>query len=324
MTAKLLAPVLLAVAMAGSASAQNPRQRVYVGEEACRPCHHQPDGADQFSPWRLAKHAQAFAALSMPESRQIADLSGIGGDPTRNRVCLGCHTTAYDTEEWERDDTFHFEDGVQCELCHGPGSEYMGAEVMRDTARARQAGLRMPREQDCLVCHTEKGSHSAVLGVRRFSFQEAVREIGHPGAGRSPDSVDPPTADTLAGPKFVGALACNSCHGASSGGRAYGTWRMSRHADAYASLGTPRALEIARQMGVTGDPQRAEECLECHTTGGGEPAGRVLGSFDPAQGVQCESCHGPGSEYMTQAVMLDLVASAQAGLAQVDRNVCNR
>jgi YVTN family beta-propeller protein len=322
--AKVVSLILLVLALGAEASAQARRERVYVGEAACRPCHHQPGGRDQFSAWRLAKHAQAYAALSMPEARQIAELSGLGGDPTKNRICLGCHTTAYDTEEWERDETFHFEDGVQCERCHGPGSEYLDADVMRDSARARQAGLRMPEESDCLVCHKEKGSHTAVLGAAEFDYQAALRQIAHPGRGGPARATDRATGDTLPGPKFVGALACGACHGTRSGSRAYGTWRASPHADAYATLGTDRAAEIAREMGVTGPPQRADRCLSCHTTGAGAPAGRGLPSFDPAQGVQCESCHGPGSEYMPEAVMLDPVAAADAGLVDVDRTVCVR
>jgi len=322
--ARLPPLVGLALAVGVAASAQTPRERVYVGERACRGCHHQPGGRDQFSAWRLTKHGQAFAALSMPEARRIAELSGIAGDPTRARVCLGCHTTAYDAEAWERDEAFRFEDGVQCERCHGPGSAYLDADVMRDTARARQAGLLRPAEPDCLVCHKEKGSHTAVLGLKQFVFQDALRAIAHPGAGGTVEPVERGAVDTLPGPKYAGALACATCHGAQSGDRAYGTWRMSPHADAYATLSTARAREIARQMGVTGNPQRSDRCLACHTTGGGEPAGRFLESFDPAQGVQCESCHGPGSEYLPQAVMLDPVAAADGGLRAVDRTTCTR
>jgi YVTN family beta-propeller protein len=315
----------MALAFAVATKGQAPRERVYVGEKACRSCHHQPGGRDQFSAWRLSKHARAFAALSLPASRQILELSGLGrGDPSQSRICLGCHTTAFDTEAWQRDEGFHFEDGVQCERCHGPGSEYMDADVMRDTARARRAGLRTPGEPDCLVCHKEKGSHTAVLGLKQFVFKDALQAIAHPGTGGPVEPGQPGAVDTLPGPKYVGAIACATCHGAQSGSRAYATWRMSPHAAAYATLATPRAGEIAREMGVTGNAQAADRCLACHATGSGEPPGRFMESFDPAQGVQCESCHGPGSEYMAQAVMLDPVAAADGGLRKVDRTVCAR
>jgi YVTN family beta-propeller protein len=318
----VLPAIVLAVVLGAPGSRQGPRERVYVGERACRWCHHEPGGRDQFSAWRLTKHAQAYVALSLPESRQIAELSGVAGDPAGSQVCLGCHTTAYDTERWQRDESFRFEDGVQCERCHGPGSLYTDAAVMGDSLRARQAGLLRPREADCLVCHKEKGSHTAVLGGQQFKFEDALRAIAHGGRGGSSGQPVHEGADTLPGPKYAGALACGACHGARSGSRAYATWRLSRHADAYATLGTPRSREIARQMGVTGDPQSSSRCLGCHTTGGGEPPGRFLESFDPAQGVQCESCHGPGSEYMAQAVMLDPVAAADGGLREIDRVVC--
>ncbi|HQH74724.1 MAG TPA: beta-propeller fold lactonase family protein, partial [bacterium] len=60
------------------------------------------------------------------------------------------------------------------------------------------------------------------------------------------------------------------------------------------------------------------------TTGQGEAPGYFMDSFDPALGVQCESCHGPGSEYMAEAVMLDPVASQQAGLWKVTKETCLR
>jgi YVTN family beta-propeller protein len=302
---------------------QQSRDRVYVGEKVCRECHHLSGDRDQFSKWRLTKHAKAYAALSRPESQEIAELSGIDVPPLESPICLGCHTTAYDVEDWERDDTFRFEDGVQCELCHGPGSEYVDAEVMSDRARAIEAGLRFPEESRCLICHKEKGSHQAVLEVKAFNYEEALREIAHGGTGGPLQVAEElPPVESLPGPKYTGALACGECHGFESAGQEYGKWRFSSHAQAYAVLGTDRAEEIARDTGVSGEPQESVRCLLCHTTGAGDPAGRFEQSFDGAQGVQCESCHGPGSEYQEEAVMLDPVAAAEAGLRDVDRNTC--
>ena len=34
--------------------------------------------------------------------------------------------------------------GIECERCHGPGSEYMDARVMTDPGLAMQRGLMMP------------------------------------------------------------------------------------------------------------------------------------------------------------------------------------
>ena len=81
---------------------------------------------------------------------------------------------------------------------------------------------------------------------------------------------------------------------------------------------------IAREMQIPGNPQDAERCLECHTTGAGELPGRFMESFDVVQGVQCESCHGAGSEYMPEAVMLDPVGVVEAGLQEVGRQTCAR
>ncbi len=298
------------------------KDRVYVGERACRKCHHLAGERDQFNPWRLSKHAIAYATLSKPEAKEIAELSGIDVDPHESPICLGCHTTAYNVEAWERDDSFRAEDGVQCELCHGPGSEYMDASIMRDSERAMRAGLLMPKKRDCMVCHKEKSSHMAVLNVKKYDYEKALKEIAHPGIGGPLDPKDEPPAEPLPGPRYVGVLACDECHGEASAGRIYSRWRSSKHAQAYAILSTERAAEIAREMGVSGNPQKSDECLECHITGTGKPAGRFTKSFDPAQGVQCESCHGPGSEYMAEAVMLDPVAAAEAGLYNVGKETC--
>ena len=139
------------------------KESVYVGVRVCSECHEGTAAGHQFSLWRLSKHAKAHATLSLPESEEIARRSGIPEAPLEARVCLGCHTAGADAEEWRRDETFLIEDGVQCETCHGPGSEYIAAEVMQNRELAMERGLAMPTRQTCMVCHGPKGSHETVL-----------------------------------------------------------------------------------------------------------------------------------------------------------------
>ncbi|NIM00986.1 MAG: hypothetical protein GTN89_08790 [Acidobacteria bacterium] len=42
---------------------------------------------------------------------------------------------------------------LDCEDCHGPGSEYKGLKVMEDPEQARAAGLVTPDQAFCTQCH---------------------------------------------------------------------------------------------------------------------------------------------------------------------------
>ncbi len=318
----VLFPLFIIGLLAYTSFAQRNQEKIYVGEEACRECHHLSGERDQFNPWRMSQHSKGYASLAMPEAMEIARLSGVAVDPFESPICLGCHVTASDVEEWERDETFHIQDGVQCEFCHGPGSEYMDAETMMNPDATKQAGLRYPEEEDCLVCHKEKGSHVAVLDVQKFVYEEALKKIAHPGKGGPLTPTESQSAELVPGPKFVGALACGECHGETTPGHQYSKWRTSAHAQAYAVLGTAKAREIAISEGVSGNPQKSAACLSCHTTGAEKDAGHFTPQFDQSQGVQCESCHGAGSEYMLEATMIDPVAAAEAGLQDVSQETC--
>lgn len=103
-------------------------------------------------------------------------------------------------------------------------------------------------------------------------------------------------------PEFVGAKACGKCHKKDKEGRQLGIWEESKHAEAYKTLGTPKAKEAAQKVGVSGDPQKSESCLVCHTTGFGADD-RHDRKFDMKDGVQCESCHGAGGEYKSKKTM---------------------
>jgi YVTN family beta-propeller protein len=321
----LFLPGIFSLTMVWNLFGQKTQDRVYVGEKVCRNCHHLQGNRNQFNPWRLSKHANAYASLFKPEAKPIAELSGIDIKPYKSPICLGCHTTAYIVEDWERDDSFHFEDGVQCELCHGPGSEYIDINIMGNRDLAIQAGLIIPGERNCMVCHKEKNSHVTVLNTKNFDFKEAFQIIKHSGSGGVVSPRNPLVAEPVPGLKYIGAMACATCHGTKSEGRIYNKWHSSAHARAYAILGTRRAEEIAKEMGLSGHLQKSEACLKCHITGRGKTTGQFMDSFDAAQGVQCESCHGPGSEHIIETAKLNPETNnATSGLQKISRDLCTK
>ncbi len=300
------------------------KHAVFVGARACAACH---DGAGmgcQFSTWLLSRHARAYASLSLPAARPIADFSGIPGDPHESPICLGCHATGSDVEPWERDDGFRVIDGVQCEKCHGAGSEYMDMSVMQDRAAAMKAGLRMPTKEDCMKCHYVKGSHAAVHKRPQLDLGKAWAVIEHrtPDRAKAEGLVEKPAATLAEGPKYAGVEACARCHNSAMMNRQASNWRRSGHARAWAVLATPAALEMARKNGLTMPPQASAECLRCHSTGFGQSADRFMPGFTVSDGVTCEACHGPGSEYLPEAIMRDRVAAKKAGLAAPDKTRC--
>jgi len=174
---------------------------LYIGTQACGECHSGPDTGHQLEKWQLTAHAKAYTSLAKPESQEIVRLSGLTGDPYQLRMCLGCHATASEAEDWEKLPEFRIEDGLQCEACHGPGSEYATDSLMRDPKLARGAGLMMPTKDDCRICHRPKGSHDTVLKRKPFDFDAAWETIAHltpkPGKPVSPPPAAPTAVSTL-------------------------------------------------------------------------------------------------------------------------------
>ena len=163
-----------------AAPVESGKEPIYVGAQTCGRCHDTPDGGYQLSKWRLTAHARAYAALALPAAKPITELSGITEEPQKAKQCLGCHATASETEDWETAENFHLEDGLQCEACHGPGSEYATKETMKEPMLAMRNGLRMPSKDDCMICHRTKGSHDRVLKKKPFNVDEAWQAIAHP------------------------------------------------------------------------------------------------------------------------------------------------
>jgi len=109
--------------------------------------------------------------------------------------------------------------------------------------------------------------------------------------------------------KYVGVKMCSMCHKADKTGNQFGVWSKSAHAEAYKVLTGAKAAEIAKAKGLK-NAAEAPECLECH----GAVDAKLVGTYDVKDGVQCETCHGPGSAYKTMSTMKDKAKAIAAGL----------
>ena len=97
----------------------------YVGVKNCAAtCHKGDTKGKQFEIWQDSKHSQAFINLQTPEADQIAKDKGFTTPAAETPLCIKCHVLGKDIDPEELDETFDKTQGVQCETCHGPGSEY--------------------------------------------------------------------------------------------------------------------------------------------------------------------------------------------------------
>ena len=95
-----------------------------IGVDKCKMCH-----KTEYTSWQASSHAKAFELLPAEEQG--------------NAECLKCHALGGNAEM----------PGVQCESCHGPGSEYKSMKVMKDHEASLAAGLVVPDEATCKSCH---------------------------------------------------------------------------------------------------------------------------------------------------------------------------
>jgi DnaJ-class molecular chaperone len=84
-----------------------------------------------------------------------AGLSRVGSD-----TCETCHDVQF--ASWATSAHARRTPPLDCEDCHGPGSEYKTMSVMKDPAKARAAGLVIPDRSFCSQCHV-KGATDDLL-----------------------------------------------------------------------------------------------------------------------------------------------------------------
>lgn len=100
------------------------------------------------------------------------------------------------------------------------------------------------------------------------------------------------------GVTYFGSANCVDCHQPFME-----QWSATRHAGAFATL---------EKVGKSKDP----ECVKCHTTGYGEEGGFYSATATPGlANVQCEQCHGPGREHLSDYTL---------PMAAISESVCLR
>lgn len=115
--------------------------------------------------------------------------------------------------------------------------------------------------------------------------------------------------------KYIGVDKCAAmCHKGDSKGRQLEIWKDSKHANAFKTLQTSGADAIAKEKGFDTPAAETPECVKCHTLGKAFTGLQFEDSFDKTQGVQCETCHGAGSEYKKLTIMKDRNLAIQNGL----------
>ncbi len=96
---------------------------------------------------------------------------------------------------------------------------------------------------------------------------------------------------------YASAGACQQCHE-----QEYLQWSATRHAFAYQTL-----LKKERYFDAG--------CVSCHTTGFGYPTGFQIGDQNATlEGVQCETCHGPGKQHVGNPKKSNIRSGADTSL----------
>lgn len=117
----------------------------YIGVNKCRMCH-----PKQFGEWQKMKHSKAISVLLDDEKK----------DPH----CLKCHTTGFEKGGYDLKNTAEINatfENVQCENCHGPGSNHMTAK------KEEKKTTVVKKPNNCTDCHNPHINVEEMIKAKR-------------------------------------------------------------------------------------------------------------------------------------------------------------
>ena len=180
---------IVTIVLAGAAVAQEPTTNqpgFYVGVTSCvnSGCHGstQPLNAtrilqNEFYTWLNSdRHAQAYNVLFDERSARIVKNMRLKRRAYEEKLCLDCHTTNVPANQVAG--TIDVEDGVQCEVCHGPASGWRAQHAEEGWTHAQSVERGMidldhlaTRAHTCHRCH---------LGNQDKEVDHELIASGHP------------------------------------------------------------------------------------------------------------------------------------------------
>jgi len=143
-----------------------------VGAQRCAECHRTEARPNAYVTWLSSRHSLAYWRLATDWARYLASIREEYEDienPIEEQRCLKCHHAGGQDAEARYAASYDKQEGVGCEACHGPGSAYAVAEIMRDRERFLEHGGIVPGEQTCRACHRDD----------RFVFETWWSRIAH-------------------------------------------------------------------------------------------------------------------------------------------------
>jgi hypothetical protein len=198
---------LLLLVLAGLAAAQ-PTTNSYVGAGGCASsnCHGATSAlpeeqsrilGNEYATWSaIDKHSNAYKALSDPRSKRMADILKL--NVLIDKRCTACHVVGSPEKS--------LSDGVACEACHGPASNWLGshlqvkskspADMASTHADSVQKGMIDTKKLDvrakmCMACHLGQGSqmvdHEMIAaGHPDLAFELDTFTVAQPAHHREP------------------------------------------------------------------------------------------------------------------------------------------
>jgi predicted CXXCH cytochrome family protein len=124
--------IVLLLFLVNAAGIYSEQSAAYVGLKKCALCH----SAIKDS-WQNTRHAKAIESLKKSKQESLP-------------ACVKCHVTGYERDGGYIDYELTPEmAGVQCEVCHGPGSDHVASPAKKNIIKKTDVEV-------CRQCHTVK------------------------------------------------------------------------------------------------------------------------------------------------------------------------